>query len=73
MEFGKPVIVSVEDFFKDMKPIGSGRNREYTEMEQNVIRAAYEKGYNKEETARRLKTSPKDMKRWYLANKKDGK
>lgn len=68
MVHGKTIEVTqeqVDDFFKDMRQAGYPL-KEYSEFEQKVIITAYEKGYNKDETARRLKTNVKKMKRFWL-------
>ena len=54
----------VDEFFKDMATPGQKR-RVYTDFEQSVILAAYERGYNKKLVAQKLKTTPEGMKIWY--------
>lgn len=68
MVHGKTIEVTqeqIDEFFKGMRQMGTPI-REYTEFDKKIIITAYEKGYNKEETARKLRTNTKRMKRFWI-------
>ena len=67
METSKGITVTqeeVDSFFSDIRT-GNPLYGELTDFQKAVIIQAYEKGYNKEETARKLGINPKRMKAYF--------
>ena len=67
METSKGITVTqeeVDSFFSDIRT-GNPIYGELNDFQKAVIIQAYEKGYNKESTARKLGINPKRMKSYY--------
>lgn len=68
METGKGITVRQEDidsFFDDVRKSYVKKEKELTEREKQIIIHAYENGYNKEQTAKKLGVDTKKMKSFY--------
>lgn len=68
METERGIVVTqkeIDDFFSDIR-CGNVRNEKgLTDLQKAVIVQAYEKGYNKEATAKKLNVSEKRMRSYY--------
>lgn len=73
METVKGVSVSQEEidsFFSDIKCGHIKIEKELTDFQKSIIVLSYEKGYNKEETSKKLGISEKRMRVYYEEYKK---
>lgn len=76
METSKGITVdqkALDEFFADIK-CGNPRNeKELTDFQKAAIVMAYENGYNKDATSKKLKVSDKRMRAYYEEYKKGRK
>jgi len=73
MAHGKEIVVTehdVSEFFKDMKKAGNSGKRGYTDFEKAIIIETFEKGYTRDDVAKKLHTSTTTMRRFYEEYKK---
>jgi len=73
MAHGNAIVVTeseVLDFFKDVKKAGNSGKRGYTDFEKAVIIETFEKGYTRDDVAKKLHTSTSSMRRFYEDYKK---
>jgi DNA-directed RNA polymerase specialized sigma subunit len=55
----------IQDFFKDIKQMGTNPFKKITERDRQIIIMAYEKGYNKEQVSQKLGVGTRTMRKIY--------